>query len=834
MPDTLRPNRRVFVGRPIIRFAVVVGLLSVAAHFFLPLFVPFDPGLTVWLGITAGLTAAYSVHRFVVFRRTHYEFYDDRLVVKTGSLVSSETIDLPYRNVTQVVLRLPFIEHRLFETGHLMVHAAGSRQGIAHLVSIDDPRPLYDTIADRLRDNGFSLERTERLQREKPHLVGTLLDTSGLAVGGLLALVTIGWTIAGTIIDMMGLQSFYELYDVLVGTVDVDDPEEEATAARGTLGLALLVVVGSSAGLAKLAIHFVDLNRRTYTLWDDVVDYEDGFLTQTFKFVPVENLADTATVEPFLKRLFGMADVHLSPHGSASGIRFPSMPRAATFRRHLDRLIESTKGPSPTKLDDTSGDADVDDDTDDGHAYTAVGDRLPDVDAAPIDFGPSYIRRAVTATVDAFKLPAMLLFLAGIAYGAIHWTQFDLEHLDLPVDEIPFDLTISAALGLFALFLVWQLGKAFFFCATTGYRIGRRKMTWQRDFISRNELEFTTDKITTLVIERDLVDRLIGSATISFQSIGNATPLVFEDVAHAESKIDEIRRRLGMFADPDDAEATHRPRVNPLDVLAGRLYSRLFFLVVAAGAYVASMYWPPAVAISVGFVALALIAFVRDPIYYPRCRMWLHGDHIAMRRGIIFIERHYVPYDQIRSIATTRYPARPGGTLEVVPGSSRRVSLRYLDDPDSLHEDLDDRLHERPMRPVRQEPELDRTTVSTRRPLARNRITAAGVWTLGLTIVTVVPSLLMYLWARRTEITVEAGRLRRIQGLVYRTTQTVLTNRIDQILTNRGLLNTLFGNGIVSVLTVGSSVPELQLGPIKDEQALYDELETRLPSRRQD
>ena len=835
-PTTLRPNQRVFVGRPIARLSIVLGLVALAAHFFLPLFVPFDPGLVVWLGIGAAIVAGYSVNRYVTYRRTSYELYGDRMVVHTGSILTRGTIDLPYRNVTQVVLRLPFIEHRLFSTGHLSIHAAGSSQGIAHLESIDDSQSLYDRIADHLRDNGFSLQRSTRLQRESPHLVGTIIDTSGLAIGGLLGLITVGLTVGGAVIDLMELQNFYELYDVLIGGVEADDPEDAAIAFRGTLGLAILGVLAGTAGLAKLAIHFVDLNRRTYTLWDDVVDYRDGFLTETYKFVPVENLADTATVVPFLKRLFGMADVHLSPHGSASGIQFPSMPRASEFRDHLDRIIETTDGPGEASVIDAAArppEADGDDAPQSESEALPAGHRrrLPDTDAAPLDFGPSYLRRSATAVIDTLKLVAMISVLGAAGYGLLYGTDVDAQTLDIPVEDLSMDL-ILISVGVFAgIFILYQIGKALFFCAVTDYRVGRRKVSRQRDFISRDEFEFTMDKITTLVVERDVVDRLMGSATVTFLSIGATRPLVFEDVGRAASKVDEIRRRLGLDDAPEDAGATHRPKVNPLDALAGRLYGHCFVLALVAGSYIASLYWPVAGIGALLFGALFVYRVIRDLFYYPRCRMDLHDDHLAMRRGILLIQQHWVPYDQIRSASTTRYPGRSRGTLEVVPGSSRRVSLRYLDDLHELHEDLDERLYDHPMRPVQQFSELDRTPFSERRPMARNAIISIGLWTLSLSVITVIPTALIYLYARRTSIVVEEERLRLVRGILFRTTKTVLTNRIDQLLKNRGPLHTLLRNGQVSILTVGSSVPELQLGPVADEEVLYDEIEARLPGK---
>lgn len=835
-PEVVRPNRRVFLWRPIVRRAVILFLLALAAHFFLPLFAAVDPGLGVWLGGAAVLVVGTGLNRFVAYRQTFYRLYDDRLVVETGTIATRHTIDLPYRNVTQVVLRLPFLERRFFGTGHLRVHAAGSARGVAHLQSIDEPRAMYDAIADRLRENGFSLARNRRLQREKPHLVGTVLDTSGMVIGGLIALITVGLTVGGAVIDTLDLANYYELFDVLIGAVEVDDPGEAALAVRGTVGLALLAVLAGTAGLAKVAIHFVDLNRRTYTLWDDVVDYEDGFLTETYKFIPIENLADTATEEPFLKRLFGMADVELSPHGSASGIRFPSMPRANQFRGHLDELIESSEGVQRPSAATAKGVAEADDTTDvateaAGERTSAVERRLPDIDAAPLQFSPSLLRRSISGIVDALRLPFTIAVALAVGYAAVEITGFDVDHLELPLDQISVEWVVETLLLLTAVLIVYHLGKAVFYRWTTNYRVGRRKVTWERDFVSRDEFEFTNDKITSVTVERDITDRLLNTATISFRSIGNATPLVFEDAPRAREKVAEIRRRLGLFADDDKADAVHTPLPGPLDLWWGRAVSTVFFLSFAAAFAYGSTHWPEAMYGAFVFAAFPPLIFLRDLIYYPRCRLKLFENYVEVRRGILLVEQHFVPYDQLRSVTTIRFPGSTAGVIQLVPGSSRRIGLRYVDGLVELHEELDDRLYARPMRPVRQPDRLDRTEVSRRQPMARNGIVVWSVFTLLAALVTVIPVVWLVLRARRTSIIVEQGRIRRVRGVLYRTTRTVLLNRVDQILTRQGPTHTLFDNGLVNILTVGSSVPELSLGPIGDGQALYDELETRLPGR---
>ncbi|MFU8807018.1 MAG: PH domain-containing protein, partial [Bradymonadaceae bacterium] len=342
----LRPNRRVFVFRPVIRTAVVGAVLLLLVYLILSLFQLHPVGPVVWLigyGLVVGLV---FMLRQVRYKKTSYTLMGDRVVHKTGGLFSEETTDLQYPNITQVRLRLPFIEHRFFSTGRLTIRAAGSAVSEVVFNAIDEPRRLYEEVGKRMQAQGFSLRRGELLQQESPNVVGCVLDmgsfvvTFGVTIFGILI-----WG-SGVIIDVLALDGFGELIGLLTGAFDDYGADwDVATMRRVVWGLGLMGVVAVVWSIVAGGLHFVDLTRRTYTLHDDVVDYEDGFLTETHEFIPIENLTDAEINEPFLKRFLGVADVMLSCQGAGSHIRFTSMPNAQGFKDQLARLIEREKAP---------------------------------------------------------------------------------------------------------------------------------------------------------------------------------------------------------------------------------------------------------------------------------------------------------------------------------------------------------------------------------------------------------------------------------------------------------------------------------------------------------
>jgi len=81
--------------------------------------------------------------------------------------------------------------------------------------------------------------------------------------------------------------------------------------------------------------------------------------------------------------------------------------------------------------------------------------------------------------------------------------------------------------------------------------------------------------------------------------------------------------------------------------------------------------------------------------------------------------------------------------------------------------------------------------------------------------------------ARRCRYRLEQHRVVRSEGLLYRTTSSVLYSRIDSIRQDQGALGKMFGNGQVTILTAGSSRPDLVLDALPGHRDAYRLLQER-------
>jgi uncharacterized membrane protein YdbT with pleckstrin-like domain len=125
------------------------------------------------------------------------------------------------------------------------------------------------------------------------------------------------------------------------------------------------------------------------------------------------------------------------------------------------------------------------------------------------------------------------------------------------------------------------------------------------------------------------------------------------------------------------------------------------------------------------------------------------------------------------------------------------------------------------------EPSVGSETLRESRPDAANNLIVVFLGSVILfPLVLLLPLTLGWtlLSVRRRRYRIERGRVVAESGVFFRKHQSVLWSRIDSLKSNKGFLNTLLGNGSVSLLTAGSSRPDLVLSALPDCDEFYREL----------
>lgn len=326
-PQELKPRRGSFMAPRLLASSIVATLIGTAAAV-----ISHAMEQPLWLGLLAfaGSLLLGILGAQTAYRKERYLLQDSRLVCQRGGLFSDESTEFEIRNITHVKLKLPWLRYRLFRIGDLIVETAGTAKPMV-MRAVHDPESIFASIRSRMKSNGYDLTGRDLLHEEKPALIAVIGECLGLLIG-----VAFGCLI-------LLLQIFNGM----------DEPINERVLHGGLVSVLLVMVF-------LLTLRFLDLRRRTYRVFNDVVVYEEGFLTREHAFIPYENIADSNTRRTFIDQIFGLYDVLISCQGSSSEIKFRRLKHGIRLSAAIDRLVlsagnksrsvkASSDTPSPTK-----------------------------------------------------------------------------------------------------------------------------------------------------------------------------------------------------------------------------------------------------------------------------------------------------------------------------------------------------------------------------------------------------------------------------------------------------------------------------------------------------
>ncbi len=131
-----------------------------------------------------------------------------------------------------------------------------------------------------------------------------------------------------------------------------------------------------------------------------------------------------------------------------------------------------------------------------------------------------------------------------------------LPPLALYVFAMPFVLFVAPPVVV--LLLAFQVVRRVVLILGTRYRLRRNSVQESYALISTRNREFSNDKLTGVVFRENPLDRLFGTITIEFWSIGDGREIVFHNVRKSGDLLERALRRSRIRAD-GAAEAEIRP-----------------------------------------------------------------------------------------------------------------------------------------------------------------------------------------------------------------------------------------------------------------------------------
>lgn len=777
VPEEIRPRKGLFLGPRIATGILASGLSSALLSGMLRVSeIGMWPGLVLF--VCGSVFAVLSA--FAAYRKEHCVIEDGRVICRRGGLMSDQTTEFEIRNITLIKIRLPWIRHKFYGVGNIVIQTAGTSQPVVMRV-IQDPESVYESLRKRMRRNGFDLTQRQLLYEDRPALIGVIGECLGLLIGGFgLGFVVIGF-VAGTFEgflkgDSAGVVWLYGIF------------------AIGVIGLIFFIIV-----------RFLDLQRRIYRVFNDVVVYEEGFLTRENAFIPYENLSDSNTNCSFWDRIFGIYDVNVSCQGSGSEIKFRRLANGIPLSAAIDQIVvhagEKKKAVARVVAAKAASDR-------------AVISRRAEPEAIPI--GEVRLAELRMNAARTF-LPLMLL-----------------------VPLIPIWIVAMIQYGV-------RL-------ASTRYSVRHGSLRHSYRFLTLHDREFACEKITGMVIKRNLWDRMFGTMTLRFWSIGSGKPLEFTHVHGSEFDLPSLMRQVGI---PGASPEPHEVKAEfgfAAWLRASLIYLPIWIPYLAATVFAAMEFENDLIYYLLGLpLIVGLFAWGRGMLYYPRQRLLFHDHHVEARQGILVQRQYFARYGNIKRSESTCYPGGKKGKLEIFVAGEEEVlqgvqqqrhgvkgmqpalkqcsfTSGYLPEVVEKALLLDGVLSGRAEPGQQVEPATGKEILlEARRSVGNAIVQLILVSVLLFPLIVLLPVTVPIVWIRvgRWRYRVEDFRVVVSRGVFYRKQTSILLDRVDSLQQKQGVLNKVFRNGDVSIMTAGSSKPDLKVIDSPGYLALYQLIRER-------
>ncbi len=763
-----------------------------------------------WLGVDwawmaagggwAALSALAAVNGVVRYRKTRYQVHGDRIVVHGGGLVSDYEVEVNYPNITHVKWIRPWLSHKWFGVGDVYVEVAGGGSGVIAFVGITGSERVVGEIR-RHMGKVFSMSTEQVLHDEQPAVPGIVVDLLLRVAGamvGLVFLISSGVQPARMLAREVDLERLADFHPVWLLPV-------------------ALVVVLAVAGL--LSLRFFDLKRRNYRVYDGLIEYREGFLTRHDAFIPVENLSNSSVSQRVVERVTNLYNVVVSCKGAGGEVTFLYLRNGPALNAVLDGLIDGgEKSPA------TSSAA--------GRDETAVAAE----DGPPR--GPE----------DPPPLP-------GFARGADeppplpeHAREPETEHrmhvgrslppLALYVFAMPFVLFVAPPV---VLLLAFQVVRRVVLILRTRYRLRRNSVQESYAFISTRNREFSNDKLTGVVFRENPLDRLFGTITIEFWSIGDGREIVFRNVRKSGDLLERALRRSRIRAD-GPVEEEIRPEFSVGRFLSMNLPGLTLLVLMIAGAATAAVtrHWAHGLWLA-PLLAWPVLGWMRGCLYQARACLSLYPECMVYRRGILVRATTFARHANIKDVTAVKIPGYDCGVMRFNVAGERRdegsgragppygFTMRYVPEITRKGERFDYEVLGRETVADGREPEVVEARKALGNTVVKTLLTGVIVFPLAPLLPVTLP--LFVRWASLVRYRIEPGRVLMRKGRLYRAQTSILLDRIDHVSTRQGALNKLFGNGNILISTAGSSSPELVLANVKGHEPFYAELRERHAAR---
>ncbi|MBS8121991.1 PH domain-containing protein [Candidatus Vampirococcus lugosii] len=719
----------------------------------------------------------------IMYDKERYLIKDNEIIYGYGTLFQDNEVKLNFKKIVQVKTTLGFFQWNIFGTGTVIIKSAGSGTTNVNIYNVKNPLQLHNLIHSVMKENGFNLSKEKLVQEAKPHTLGVILDILGKYLGIII----------------------FILVPLIPAILDIDN-QVNLIINLGFILILLLTVIIPTIFL------YLDTKRRYYRVFTDAVYFTDGFLTRRYSFIPFENISDVANDQNFLEKIFGIHDVRLSGQGSNNQFIFKNILYGEIMMENIrylkDKTILSTSSQKNNfEQKEKSGNLVEENGNIDNEIDEQIGYK-------------NYLEEALD-------------------YDKSFEARYKMDMLKSIASTIPFIIIPP----VFIILLIYKI----IIVKSYDFVVKKDSIESQFSFLSNKQDIFSIERITKLNFEESLIDKLFGTCSIRFSSIGSGYDIVFRDIKKTENLYQNIKNKLGLKE--DNLLKKFDINFNIIEYIKSEILTVITFVSIFIPLSIFLIFFTYRIEIFFSVLILFILIFLIKIFYlkYYYSSDWyyhnMYKNMIESINGIIIQKKSYSLIRYLKGIKIKKYPFTNTGSIYINVAGEQVINTNNGNYVKSNYIQIDfiknvfEKLNQ--IDQLLSVNKLDTTELKNDKPCIYNSLVPLFIvlfilcavlmlldlilGILGLIISMIIIFLIRW-YIKIQFFSIQKDRVLYSYGIIYKKYHSIRLDRIDFVESYQGLINKIFKNGNVYIYTIGSSKTEMTVNNIDDYQEFYQKL----------
>lgn len=371
--------------------------------------------------------------------------------------------------------------------------------------------------------------------------------------------------------------------------------------------------------------------------------------------------------------------------------------------------------------------------------------------------------------------------------------------------------------------ILWLSFQAIF----SKYKVEGNIVNYKFDFLKTENVTFTTDKISKVVFHESILDKLMWTCSVEFDSIWSSKTIVFKYINKTDTLFDEILWKVWIYKKEENKDI--EINFNFSNFFKANIYMFIFI-----------------------FTLIPFIVYFYSTFYYSKrfYTIKLYNKFIEKKSWIIFQKTEFSTFNNIKNVYAVKSPFTTNWKLnfivwwdvEMQTGSWKLsttnsfvnkncIDLSYIDycfDKVDIYDEIFLWI------------KLSSEKIKTYPQDYRNTLLFLLVYitapfailsfSLHFSFIFLFIAIIVLhnIFIKSISYILLNDKLLKIYWIIYKTKKSMLFHRINMVEKNQWVINKIFSNWIIKIFSKGSSSSELNIINVKEYNELYIELKKHI------